>query len=280
MSSHLGKYHTRHRAPGTGCSVIVWSYLHDVASLTGPVPAPGTTGSCAAECWCWCWRWQVYKFWVITQWSRPPPSLPRPNHCVRTVETEILSKYTFQRHRTRWGLVRAGQLGGVWPGSGCRGCVTPAECAATCPRINITTVLHCTVIHCTNTTARGQCYPLCCCCIIKISVQATMSPLISAGLWAAVAGLGWPGRALAGIFIELIRECWAYLIVYDGVQCWGWLLPRPALRLSCKPSLFIDMFYCGQSPGGGRGQGALAFKHGYFNSFPQINQLIIENCQI
>ena len=94
------------------------------------------------------------------------------------------------------------------------------------------------------------------------------------------AGLGWAGRALAGIFIELIRECWAYLIVYDGVQCWGWLLPRPALRLSCKPSLFIDMFYCGQSPGGGRGQGALAFKHGYFNSFPQINQLIIENCQI
>ena len=93
--------------------------------------------------------------------------------------------------------MRAGQLGGVWSGSGCRGCVTPVQCAASCPRINITTVPHCTVIHCTNTTHRDQCYPLCCCCIIKISVQATMSPLISAGLWAAVAGLGWAGLGWA-----------------------------------------------------------------------------------
>ena len=216
-----------HQAPGTstGCSVIVWSYLHDVASLTGPVPAPGTTGSCAAECWCWCWRWQVYKFWVITQWSRPPPpSLPRPNHCVGTVETEILSKYTFQRHRTRWGLVRAGQLGGVWPGSGCRGCVTPAQAPASCPRINITTVLHCTVIHCTNTTARGQCYPLCC-WIIKISVQATMSPLISAGLWAAVAGLGWAGLGWAGL----------------GWACPGWDIYRVDKRVL---SIFNCLWRC------------------------------------
>ena len=118
--------------------------------------------------------------------------------------------------------------------------------------------LHCDTLH--QHHSSGSVLSSVCCWIIKISVQATMSPLISAGLWAAVAGLGWAGlgwagRALAGIFIELIRECWAYLIVYDGVQCWGWLLPRPALRLSCKPSLFIDMFYCAQSPVSRRGQG-------------------------
>ena len=115
---------------------------------------------------------------------------------------------------------------------------------------------NCAALHCDTLHHQHQCYPLCCCCIIKISVQATMSPLISAGLWAAVAGLGWAGRALAGIFIELIRECWAYLIVYDGVQCLGRLLPRPALRLSANQVYLLTCFIVAslQAGAGARGR--------------------------
>ena len=91
-------------------------------------------------------------------------------------------------------LVRAGQLGGVWPGSGCRGCVTPVQAPASCPRINITTVLHCTVIHCTNTTARGQCYPLCAAELSRYLYKPLClhsSRQDCGRLWLGWAGLGW-----------------------------------------------------------------------------------------
>ena len=127
--------------------------------------------------------------------------------------------------------MRAGQLGGVWPGSGCRGCVTPARSPASCPQqINITTPLHCTLCDAsTNTTAWDHCHPRSCCCSIKISVYKPLvlhTSLQDCGrLWLGWACPGWDIYRVDKRVLSIFNCLWRCPV-----------LRLAALRLSCKPS--------------------------------------------